>query len=195
VTIVSGTASRILGRDRRSSVETGRWNSTSKTRAPSGLPSSRSNNLAFFGPMPGSEPAGANSGSRRDGRMGAYSKMGIPPEAFASSPGDAGRRIEAPINARRDRGGAGRIGATKPPGCSGRLPSRFKPQPHFGGDLAALANDFSALRPRLAATCIWRDSDRMIAHSAPGSAADQFAKGLPYLAVESCRYWMSASRL
>ena len=74
VTIVPGTASRIFGRERRSSVEWGRWNSTSTTRAPCGLSSRRSNNLAFFGPIPGSVAAGANSGSRRDGRMAPYSK-------------------------------------------------------------------------------------------------------------------------
>ena len=69
VTMVSGTASRIFGRERRSTVAWGRWNRTSTTRAPCGLSSSRSNSFAFFGPIPGNALAGANSGSSSEGRM------------------------------------------------------------------------------------------------------------------------------
>ena len=68
VTIVSGTASRIFGRARRSTVDCGRWKRTSTTRAPCGLSSRRSNSFAFFGPIPGKALAAAKSGSRRDGR-------------------------------------------------------------------------------------------------------------------------------
>ena len=62
-------ASRIFGRARRSIAPSGRWNSTSMTRAPCGRPSNLSNSLAFFGPTPGSALAGANRGSRRAGRI------------------------------------------------------------------------------------------------------------------------------
>src|SRR4051794_15146948 len=47
----------------------GRWNRRSSTRAGRPVsPSSRSSSPAIRGPTPGSAEAGANSGSRRDGR-------------------------------------------------------------------------------------------------------------------------------
>ena len=65
--------------------------------------------------------------------------------------GDAGDD-RGPEGAGGDQGGAGGAGGIGPAAadCLGRLEA---PQRHFSGDLAALPNDFSALRPRLAAAC------------------------------------------
>ena len=88
--------------------------------------------------------------------MGAYSKMGIGPEALASI--SRAPKVLDGIREPLEAQAAGWIGAAKPPGCSRqRLRSGLKLESHFSGDLAALTNDFSALSPRLAASCIWRD--------------------------------------